>query len=100
MCFRQSGLSEGNFGEVREAHQGSSYVAKVAKKHIELCRLYNIDPPSTSDLAAVCSSLAASHSILLEGEKTDLYSRIRLYISEEDITMTFRQDEDMRKFAL
>ncbi len=99
MCLRQSGLSEGNFGEVCCFAECLSFLQTV-KKHIELCRLHNIDPPSVSDLATVCSALASAHLVLLEGDKADLYSRIRFYVSEEDIVMTFRADEDMRRFAL
>ena len=85
--FKQSGLSEAQFGQ-------------VATRHIDLCRLHNLDPPCTSDLASVCLSLGASRILMTEAAKADLLQKIRLNIPEEDVTMAFRADDVMRHIVV
>jgi Cdc6-like AAA superfamily ATPase len=82
--FKATGLSEAVFGE-------------VVKRHLDLCRLHTIDPPTTSDLAYVCAGLGSSRILMVEAAKADLFQKIRLNIPEEDAMMAFRADEFMRR---
>lgn len=82
--FRQTGISESEFGQ-------------VATYHIELCRTHNLEPPSTSQLASICMSLSSSRIVLTEAAKADLFQRIRLNVPEEDVLIAFRKDEFMKR---
>ena len=42
-------------------------------------------------LSGICSNLGASRLILLDGSKRDLYRRVRLNISQEDVTFALRE---------
>ncbi|ORY08284.1 hypothetical protein K493DRAFT_403449 [Basidiobolus meristosporus CBS 931.73] len=82
--LRKAGLPEVEFGE-------------VANQHIQICRMNNLEPPNTSDLAAICASLGAARCLLVEAGRLDLHQRIRLNVAEEDVTMALRADSFFRK---
>ncbi|KAK9768150.1 Origin recognition complex, subunit 1 [Basidiobolus ranarum] len=84
--LRKGGLPEVEFGE-------------VANYHIQICRLNNLEPPNTSDLAAICASLGAARCLLVEAGRLDLHQRIRLNVAEEDVTMALRADPFFRKMV-
>ncbi|KAG0230830.1 Origin recognition complex, subunit 1 [Actinomortierella wolfii] len=82
--LRRLGLAEVEFNEVAHAH-------------IQTCKLQSIDPPTLSDLSAVCASLGASRCLLVESGKQDFYQRIRLNVSEEDVIMALKTDPFFRR---
>jgi hypothetical protein len=51
-----------------------------------------MEPPTASELAAVCASLGASRCLLVEPARLDLHQRIRLNVGVEDVMMALRGD--------
>lgn len=45
-----------------------------------------LDPPNSTEISRICADLAASHLILVDNFKNDLYMKIRLNISSDDVT--------------
>lgn len=86
LVFRETGLTETTFGQ-------------VSRKHVEFCRMNGIEPARTSDLAVICLDMAAVHIILSQAGKFDLYNKIRLNVSEQDVQMAFRMDSFMKTFT-
>ncbi|KAF9161751.1 Origin recognition complex, subunit 1 [Actinomortierella ambigua] len=82
--LRRLGLAEVEFNEVAHAH-------------IQTCKLQSIEPPTLSDLSAVCASLGASRCLLVESGKQDFYQRVRLNVSEEDVIMALKADPFFRR---
>jgi hypothetical protein len=60
----------------------------------------NLEPPTVSQLSVICSDLSSVRLILAQSGKFDLYQKIRLNVSEEDIAMAFRMDDFMKLHAL
>ena len=83
VLYKQSGLYEAGFGE-------------ATTKHIELCRVYNLDPPTVSELASICSSLGSVRILLIECGKADLYQRIQMLVSDADVKVALRDDAFMK----
>lgn len=77
--FRRSGLEEATFQQVN--HQ---YVA--------LCRIEGVQPPSMSETMAVCLRLGASRLLLVESSRNDLYLRVRINVSQDDIMYALREE--------
>ncbi|KAM9324696.1 origin recognition complex subunit 1 [Gastrophryne carolinensis] len=77
--FRRSGLEEATFQQVY--HQ-----------HIALCRIEGVQPPSMSETMAVCLRLGASRLLLVESSRNDLYLRVRINVSQDDIMYALRED--------
>lgn len=87
-CLKTSGLTEAEFGD-------------VAKRHVDLCRVHNVEPPTTSDLVAICTTLGTIRILLVQTGKNggDIYQRLRLNIADGDVWTAFRQDAFMQRFA-
>ena len=64
--------------------------AKVFKQHVSICRLTGIDPPTASQAAAVCAKLGSFRLLLVENGRNDLYQRIRLNVSQDDVAFALR----------
>ncbi|XP_038049563.1 origin recognition complex subunit 1-like [Patiria miniata] len=79
--FKMSGLEEGSF-------------EKVLIQHISICRLEGLHPPVVSEVAAVCSRLASCRLILLESGTNELKQRIRLNVSQDDVTYALRDHSE------
>ncbi|KAI9486029.1 MAG: P-loop containing nucleoside triphosphate hydrolase protein [Benjaminiella poitrasii] len=82
-CLQRSraiGLAEIEFGD-------------VAHYHTQTCKWHNIEPPNTSDLMRVCESLGQARALLMEGGRMDIYMRISLNLTEEDIVMACKADK-------
>ncbi|XP_073499570.1 origin recognition complex subunit 1 isoform X2 [Phyllobates terribilis] len=77
--FRRSGLEESTFQQVY--HQ-----------YIVLCRIEGIAPPSMSETMAVCLRLGASRLLLVESSRNDLYLRVRMNVSQDDIMYALREE--------
>ncbi|KAM3915330.1 origin recognition complex subunit 1 [Leptodactylus fuscus] len=77
--FRRSGLEEATFQQVY--HQ-----------YIALCRIEGVQPPSMSETMAVCLRLGASRLLLVESSRNDLYLRVRINVSQDDILYALREE--------
>ncbi|RUS20272.1 hypothetical protein BC937DRAFT_95564 [Endogone sp. FLAS-F59071] len=74
--------------------------AEVAQQHMQTCRWQGVEPPSSGDLAAVCASLGQARCLLVEPGRMDLCQRIRLNVSEEDVTMALKSDAFFRRLMM
>ncbi|KAG8535884.1 hypothetical protein GDO81_027546 [Engystomops pustulosus] len=77
--FRRSGLEEATLQQI--------YLQYVA-----LCRIEGVQPPSMSETMAVCLRLGASRLLLVESCRNDLYLRVRINVSQDDILYALRED--------
>ncbi|XP_075689117.1 origin recognition complex subunit 1 isoform X2 [Rhinoderma darwinii] len=76
--FRRSGLEEATFQQVY--HQ-----------YIALCRIEGVQPPTMSETMAVCLRLGASRLLLVESSRNDLYLRVRINVSQDDIMYALKE---------
>ncbi|KAI8144266.1 P-loop containing nucleoside triphosphate hydrolase protein [Fennellomyces sp. T-0311] len=83
-CVRRSGLGDVEFGE-------------AVRYHIQACRWYHIQPPTTSDLMRVCESLGQARALVIEGGRMDLTMRISMNMSEQDVIMGCKGDQIVGK---
>ncbi|KAK6188873.1 hypothetical protein SNE40_004960 [Patella caerulea] len=78
--FQRSGVEEAEF-------------AKLFSQHLSLCRFESIQPPTTSELAGMCSRLGSMRLLLVEHGRQDLHMRVRLNISQDDVLYALRDSE-------
>ncbi|XP_069128426.1 origin recognition complex subunit 1-like [Argopecten irradians] len=76
--FHRTGLEEAEFG-------------KLYSQHISLCRFDDLQPPSTSELAGMCSRLGSIRLLLVEHGRNDLFMRVRLNVSQDDILYALKE---------
>ena len=59
---------------------------------IKFLILYNpgLQPPTTSEVSAVCARLGSFRLLLLESGRHDLQQRIRLNVSQDDVIYALR----------
>ncbi|OWF42143.1 Origin recognition complex subunit 1 [Mizuhopecten yessoensis] len=76
--FHRTGLEEAEF-------------AKLYSQHISLCRFDDLQPPSTSELAGMCSRLGSIRLLLVEHGRNDLFMRVRLNVSQDDILYALKE---------
>uniref|UniRef100_A0A672K1J1 Origin recognition complex subunit 1 n=1 Tax=Sinocyclocheilus grahami TaxID=75366 RepID=A0A672K1J1_SINGR len=77
--FRRLGLEEATFQQVFVQHQA-------------LCRVEGLQPVSVSEGLAVCQRLGSCRLLLLEGSHLDLFLRIRLNVSQDDVLYALKAD--------
>ncbi|CAO3631418.1 unnamed protein product [Cunninghamella blakesleeana] len=77
--IRTIGIAEIEFGD-------------VSQYHLQTCKWYHIEPPTTSDLMRICESLGQSRALVVEGGRMDLGMKITLNLAEEDIIMACKED--------
>ncbi|TRY59208.1 hypothetical protein DNTS_014606 [Danionella cerebrum] len=77
--FRRLGLEEATFQQVFVQHQG-------------LCRVEGLQPVSVSEGLAVCQKLGSCRLLLLEGSRLDLFLRVRLNVSQDDVLYALKVD--------
>uniref|UniRef100_A0A671LIW1 Origin recognition complex subunit 1 n=1 Tax=Sinocyclocheilus anshuiensis TaxID=1608454 RepID=A0A671LIW1_9TELE len=77
--FRRLGLEEATFQQVFVQHQA-------------LCRVEGLQPVSVSEGLAVCQRLGSCRLLLLEGSRLDLFLRIRLNVSQDDVLYALKAD--------
>ena len=70
---------------------GMSVFSKVYQQLQVLYRMEGLHAANMSQISGVCSNLGASRLILLDGSKRDLYRRVRLNISQEDVIFALRE---------
>ncbi|XP_076116266.1 uncharacterized protein LOC143083793 [Mytilus galloprovincialis] len=76
--FTRSGLEEAEF-------------SRIYTQHISLCRFEGLTPPTTSQLASICSRLGSIRLLLVEHGRHDLQMRVRLNISQDDILFALKE---------
>ncbi|CAG2227298.1 ORC1 [Mytilus edulis] len=76
--FTRSGLEEAEF-------------SRIYTQHISLCRFEGLTPPTTSQLASICSRLGSIRLLLVEHGRHDLQLRVRLNISQDDILFALKE---------
>eukprot|EP00052_Salpingoeca_macrocollata_P013582 m.106078 g.106078 ORF g.106078 m.106078 type:complete len:118 (+) comp18979_c0_seq1:1449-1802(+) len=79
MKFQKSGVEETVFGD-------------VARTQVSLCRMRGVPPPTTAALASVCAQLGACRVLLVEIGEMDIFKRIRLNCSRDDVLFALRDD--------
>lgn len=77
--FRRLGLEEATFQQVFVQHQA-------------LCRVEGLQPVSVSEGLLVCQRLGSCRLLLLEGSRLDLFLRIRLNVSQDDVLYALKAD--------
>ncbi|XP_043098718.1 origin recognition complex subunit 1 isoform X2 [Puntigrus tetrazona] len=77
--FRRLGLEEATFQQVFVQHQA-------------LCRVEGLQPVSVSEGLAICQRLGSCRLLLLEGSRLDLFLRIRLNVSQDDVLYALKAD--------
>ncbi|CAO3630031.1 unnamed protein product [Cunninghamella echinulata] len=85
--IRSIGLAEIEFGD-------------VSQYHLQTCKWYHIEPPTTSDLMRICESLGQSRALIVEGGRMDLGMRITLNLAEEDIIMACKDDRTIGRILV
>ncbi|CAC5419585.1 ORC1 [Mytilus coruscus] len=78
--FTRSGLEEAEF-------------SRIYTQHISLCRFEGLTPPTTSQLASICSRLGSIRLLLVEHGRHDLQMRVRLNISQDDILFALKKKQ-------
>jgi Cdc6-like AAA superfamily ATPase len=73
--------------------------------HGQLCRVHqqhhsSIAIPTLSDMLAIVLHLSTSKCILLEGGKAELYSRVRLYLNEDEAVRVLSSSDPLFKKIL
>ncbi|NWR62744.1 ORC1 protein, partial [Bucorvus abyssinicus] len=71
--FRRTGVEEATFQQVY--HQ-----------HVALCRIEGMQSTTVSEIMAVCSRLGACRLLLVESSDKYLHMRVRLNMSQDDVT--------------
>uniref|UniRef100_A0A672N4P5 Origin recognition complex subunit 1 n=1 Tax=Sinocyclocheilus grahami TaxID=75366 RepID=A0A672N4P5_SINGR len=77
--FRRLGLEEATFQQVFVQHQA-------------LCRVEGLQPVNVSEGLTVCQRLGSCRLLLLEGSRLDLFLRIRLNVSQDDVLYALKAD--------
>ncbi|XP_052455646.1 origin recognition complex subunit 1 isoform X3 [Carassius gibelio] len=77
--FRRLGLEEATFQQVFVQHQA-------------LCRVEGLQPVNVSEGLSVCQRLGSCRLLLLEGSRLDLFLRIRLNVSQDDVLYALKAD--------
>jgi Cdc6-like AAA superfamily ATPase len=91
-CLHQKIFLISVVNELRRSGIGETSFGCVSNEHLSLCRIYNIERPTISNLSAICSTLGGIKCLIVEGGRADLYGRVRLNVNEEDIIMALKND--------
>ncbi|XP_060685814.1 origin recognition complex subunit 1 isoform X1 [Hemiscyllium ocellatum] len=76
--FQRLGLEEATFQQIYQ-------------QHIGLCRIEGLQPPTMSQTMLVCTKLGACRLLLVESSKNDLYMRVRLNVSQDDVMYALKE---------
>ncbi|ORX45977.1 P-loop containing nucleoside triphosphate hydrolase protein [Piromyces finnis] len=96
-CLHQKIFLISVVNELRRSGIGETSFGNVSNEHLSLCRIYNIERPTISDLSGICSTLGGIKCLIVEGGRADLYGRVRLNVNEEDIIMALKNDSIVGK---
>ncbi|NXX40330.1 ORC1 protein, partial [Tricholaema leucomelas] len=78
--------------EFRRAGVEEATVQQVYRQHLVLCRVEGLQCPTVSEIMAVCSRLGACRILLVEPSSKYLQVRVRLNISQDDITYALKDE--------
>lgn len=93
-CFRRDSVTETLLHDVIEFH---GQLCRVHQHH-HLALMYQ--HPNLSDMFDIALYLNSCKCILLEGGKAELYSRIRLYLNEDEVQRTLISSDSLFKNIL
>lgn len=65
---------------------------QVFVQHQALCRVEGLQPANVSEGLTVCQRLGSCRLLLLEGSRLDLFLRIRLNVSQDDVLYALKAD--------
>ncbi|XP_041360027.1 origin recognition complex subunit 1-like [Gigantopelta aegis] len=85
--FLQATVSEFQRTGVEEAE-----FSKLCSQHLALCRFSGQEPPSASEMFAMCFRLGSSRLLLVEHGRKDLNMRVRLNVSQDDVLYALKDD--------
>ncbi|XP_064003453.1 origin recognition complex subunit 1 [Pogoniulus pusillus] len=78
--------------EFRRAGVEEATVQQVYRQHLVLCRVEGLQRPTVSDIMAVCARLGACRILLVEPGSKYLQVRVRLNISQDDVTYALKDE--------
>ncbi|XP_067996592.1 origin recognition complex subunit 1 [Melanerpes formicivorus] len=78
--------------EFRRAGVEEATVQQVYRQHVVLCRVEGMQSPTISEIMAVCSRLGACRILLVEPSSKYLQVRVRLNISQDDVTYALKDE--------
>jgi origin recognition complex subunit 1 len=64
--------------------------SRVYTQHVALCRFEGFQPPTASEVAAMCARLGSFRLLLTESGRNDLNQKIRLNVSTDDVMYALR----------
>ncbi|NXS55985.1 ORC1 protein, partial [Brachypteracias leptosomus] len=96
-AIRKASLHEQIFlkailAEFRRAGVEEATVQQVYHQHIALCRIEGMQSPTVSEVMAICSRLGACRLLLVEPSNKYLHMRVRLNISQDDVTYALKYE--------
>ncbi|KFZ59807.1 Origin recognition complex subunit 1 [Antrostomus carolinensis] len=78
--------------EFRRAGVEEATVQQVYHQHVALCRIEGMQSPTISEIMAICSRLGACRLLLVESSDKYLHMRVRLNISQDDVTYALKDE--------
>ncbi|NXL58068.1 ORC1 protein, partial [Chordeiles acutipennis] len=78
--------------EFRRAGVEEATVQQVYHQHVALCRIEGMQSPTVSEIMAICSRLGACRLLLVESSDKYLHMRVRLNISQDDVTYALKDE--------
>ncbi|NXY90956.1 ORC1 protein, partial [Alcedo cyanopectus] len=78
--------------EFRRAGVEEATVQQIYHQHIALSRMEGLRSPTVSEIMAICSRLGACRLLLVESSNTYLHMRVRLNISQDDVTYALKEE--------
>ncbi|NXN07172.1 ORC1 protein, partial [Indicator maculatus] len=96
-AIRKASLHEQIFlkailAEFRRAGVEEATVQQVYRQHVVLCRVEGMQCPTVSEVMAVCCRLGACRILLVEPSSKYLQARVRLNISQDDVTYALKDE--------
>ncbi|NXI57073.1 ORC1 protein, partial [Chloroceryle aenea] len=78
--------------EFRRAGVEEATIQQVYHQHIALSRIEGMRSPTVSEIMAICSRLGACRLLLVEPSNKYLQMRVRLNISQDDVTYALKDE--------
>ncbi|NXN93256.1 ORC1 protein, partial [Rhinopomastus cyanomelas] len=78
--------------EFRRTGVEEATVQQVYHQHVALCRIEGMQCLTVSEAMAICSRLGACRLLLLDSSNKYLHMRVRLNISQDDVTYALKDD--------
>ncbi|NXD77256.1 ORC1 protein, partial [Halcyon senegalensis] len=78
--------------EFRRAGVEEATVQQIYHQHIALSRIEGMRSPTVSEIMAICSRLGACRLLLVESSNKYLHMRVRLNISQDDVTYALKDE--------